>query len=48
MLPLLTTESTNINYLCHNKLYSVCYCIWVLHTAGSYANIVPRNGVDKL
>ena len=30
MLPLLTTESTKINDLCHNKLCFVCYCICVL------------------
>ena len=28
MLPLLTTESTKINDLCHNKLCFVCYCVW--------------------
>ena len=32
MLPLLTTDSMQINDLCHNKLCFVYYCIWVCYT----------------
>ena len=31
-LPLLTTERTKINNLCHNKLCFVCYCIRVCYS----------------